>query len=63
MGEKYVLSENVEAITVISVSNIDNDRMRVWNKGCGYTEAATAIRELTEYGEIFSLRAREGWGN
>ena len=27
------------------------------------TEAATAIRELTEYGEIFSLRAREGWGN
>ena len=35
MGEKYVLSENVEAITVISVSNIDNDRMRVRNKSCG----------------------------
>ena len=35
MGEKYVLSENVEAITVISVSNIDDDRMRVWDKGCG----------------------------
>lgn len=26
------------------------------------TEAAAAIRELTEGGEILSLREREGWG-